>query len=100
MIRFVDLTPFYWTLGGKPCCAFLSTVTDTFIVNDLGGHTFDGPEDIETIDPEDRVRCAALVPTGFWEANEVDALRATRDRIDADLADLADLVATLPNVRR
>ena len=91
MIRFVDLTPFYWTLGGKPCCAFLDTVTDTFINADYSEHTFDSALDVDCIlDPELRARCAGLVPAGFWEADEVSALRGARDRIDAEIALLTD----------
>lgn len=39
MIRFVDLTPFYWvTPDGPPCCAFMNTVCDMFVTNSLGTH--------------------------------------------------------------
>lgn len=71
MIRFVDLTPWYWASDEpedtSPCCAFICTVTDLFISHD-GGHVFDCPEDVDAIgDPRFRERCRALVPDGFWE---------------------------------
>jgi hypothetical protein len=95
MIRFVDLTPFYWTLGGSPICAFLSTVTNKFITDNTGSHTFDSAADVGTIpDPETRARCAGLVPRGFWDANEVDALRNAVARIEADVADLTAALAS------
>lgn len=70
MIRFVDLTPFYWVdehPSNKPICAFIDTVTDRFIENDMGCHDFDSAEDVEALGPVLGPRCAGLVPHGFWE---------------------------------
>lgn len=70
MIRFVDLTPWYWTdpddSENSPVCAFFDTVVDRFVEND-GYQTFFGPDDIEEIgNVNHRERCRALVPDGFW----------------------------------
>jgi hypothetical protein len=71
MIRFVDLTMFYWTEtdpehmdASHKCCAFLDTVTDKFI-------TFDGQSVVhadDVLDVEDPVaaRCIRLIPDDFW----------------------------------
>lgn len=69
MLRFVDLTEAYWTdpEDGGPCCAFLSTVTDSFITFDLGGHVFSDMRDLHGIEDEGiRTRCIALLPDGFF----------------------------------
>ena len=64
MIRFVDLSPWYWTDEGDsaPCCAFLDTVTDRFVEVD-GSHVMHGAEDVAGLGE----RFAALVPEGFWK---------------------------------
>lgn len=70
MIRFVDLTEYYWTSPddhAPPCCAFLNTVDDRFLENGTGSHTFDTPEDLDELDEFYRDRCKALVPVGFWQ---------------------------------
>ena len=70
MIRFVDLSKSYWTTGSSPCCAFLETVTDTFIRNTLdGSHVFSERDDVEHASYEPQ-RCAALIPNGFWDSQE------------------------------
>ncbi len=64
MIRFVDLTAFYWADDhGPPCCAFLDTVTDRFVESELGDHTFDTLEEVQALGP----RFVALVPDGFFK---------------------------------
>lgn len=67
MIRFVDLTPFYWSdpEDRTPTCGFLDTVTDRFIDAD-GSHTFDSLDGVRAI-PELGERCVALVPHAFFE---------------------------------
>ena len=84
MIRFVDLTDFYWVLtraedkemsakdGGPSCvspvCAFVDTMTDTFVATPEGVHVFFGADDVQSIDGELAARCTRLVPPGFWDA--------------------------------
>lgn len=64
MIRFVDLTPFYWvTPDGPPCCAFMNTVCDMFVTNSLGTHTFDSMEEVQELGD----RYVSLVPEGFFK---------------------------------
>ncbi len=71
MLRFVDLTSAYWLDEGPPCCAFINTVTDTFI--DCGGsHTVDGADELALIDPAYRDRCIRLVPDGFFGPQTID----------------------------
>jgi hypothetical protein len=77
MIRFVDLTPWYWTdeddPENPPVCAFLDTVTDRFVAVD-GAQTFDCAEDVGGIPDEQlKLRCQALVPDGFWNRPRFDA---------------------------
>jgi hypothetical protein len=70
LIRFVDLTPFYWCdedPSNRPVCAFVNTCTGRFIETD-GEHVFSGPDDVEQIAaPLLRERCREHVPDGFWE---------------------------------
>jgi hypothetical protein len=69
MIRFVDLTPYYWldSCDKKPICAFLSTSDDKFVTGDDGSHTFSDFEDVQEIKPDYlRKRCLALLPGGFF----------------------------------
>ena len=66
MIRFVDLTDAYWLEpNGEPCCAFLDTIDDTFVVTDYGGHVFTAHGDFPDNDLGRRLR--ALVPEHFFE---------------------------------
>lgn len=62
MVRFVDLTEAYWTDGGDPICAFLSTVTDKFLESASGEHTFSCADDFDG-----RGELMQLVPVGFFE---------------------------------
>jgi hypothetical protein len=64
MIRFVDLTPFYWheSTCGKPICAFIDTVTDRFVENDLGCHDFCSLREVEQLGE----RFTRLLPAGFF----------------------------------
>jgi hypothetical protein len=82
MIRFVDLRRWYYLEDdGPPVCAFIDTITDTFICGS-GGPIFseesDLPEVRSTGDHADRMR--RLVPDGFWAAvpapKETEAERA------------------------
>lgn len=69
MLRFVDLTEAYWTEpeDGRPCCAFLNTVTDSFVTNDFGCHVFNDMQDLDGIENAGhRERCIALLPDGFF----------------------------------
>jgi len=94
MIRFVDLTPYYWTLGGLPVCAFLFTGSDCFVQAAGDAFVFGSAEDVDAIsDPDIRRRCAALVPDDFWGADEVTALRRAIERAQAELAELEASVA-------
>lgn len=71
MIRFVDVTCAYWgedaeadlLPGMGPQCAFIDTVTDTFVTFD-GAQVFGADDEI----PRDAFgnRCRGLVPHGFW----------------------------------
>ena len=72
MIRFVDLTSFYWADDtGPACCAFLDTVSDCFV--DVGGsHTVDSLTDLELIDTSIRERCAGLIPVDFFGPVAID----------------------------
>ena len=69
MIRFVDLTEAYWTdpSCGTPVCAFLNTVTDEFLTNVSGGHTFTDLDDFTGLSKDLVKRCLGLVPGGFWD---------------------------------
>jgi len=84
MIRFVNLTDFYWvmtraeddSLRGsepscvKPVCAFLDTRTNTFLANAHGSHVCSDADDVrelEACNGTNADRCAGLVPDGFWE---------------------------------
>lgn len=69
MIRFVDLSDAYWAgdeinMRESPCCAFLNTVTDRFLENQMG-HVFTGPEDLDDL-PDLKARLEGLMPPGFW----------------------------------
>ena len=82
MIRFVDLTDFYWVLTRaedeamrgtesscvKPVCAFLDTRTDKFLADDVGQHVCSGADDVLALDARNGFsgRCTGLVPEGFW----------------------------------
>jgi hypothetical protein len=75
MIRFVDLTPVYWTDPDEtsPCCAFLSTNTDRFLQDMpesmVGAHVCNGPEDVAAVEEANEIvgRLSAMVPDGFWK---------------------------------
>ena len=60
MYRFVDLTA---AQGGLASCAFLSTVTDTFVRAGNGLQTFDDLEDFDGVVDGERLR--RLVPADF-----------------------------------
>lgn len=66
MIRFVDLSDDYWfdPEDGTPLCAFIDTITDTFVDND-GRHIFDSLEEIKSHSLSQRLE--ALTPEGFFE---------------------------------
>ena len=70
MIRFIDLTADYWTddVDNDPCCAFLSTNTDTFFLNADGCHVFHDLDAFEGI--PDRERLLAMLPDGFFDEDE------------------------------
>lgn len=69
MIRFVDLSAAYWLDENSgttwPCCAFVSTISDTFIENNDGTHVFGGLYDFP--DNELGRRLLALVPEHFFD---------------------------------
>lgn len=69
MKRFIDLTEDYWTdpESGHPCCAFLCTCTDSFMINPWydGSHVFDTMASI--LEHSDGKRMAGLVPSGFFD---------------------------------
>ena len=77
MIRFIDITMGYYALDDDdtlvdmlilPLCSFINTVTDKYIENDSGQHTFNDFDDIESIaDANYRGRCKGLVPDGFFD---------------------------------
>lgn len=76
MIRFVDLTPFYWVdehPSNRPICAFINTVTGRFIENGLGSHDFDSADEVALLGPVLGPRCAGLIPDGFWERGKAGA---------------------------
>jgi hypothetical protein len=66
MIRFVDLTPYYWASDDpedcSPMCAFIDTVTDQFLDNELGCHNFSSEEEVAFLGE----RAHALVPKDFF----------------------------------
>lgn len=64
MIVFVPIE----NISGQPSCAFLDTVTDRFVENSLGCHTFDAPDEIAEHPMAERL--TRLVPPGFWEPQE------------------------------
>ena len=82
MIRFVDITAAYYGLDGDDkedddtyphMCAFMDTITNTFIQDDTGQHIFESMEDIESVQAESSggfktlsERCKRLVPKGFF----------------------------------
>jgi hypothetical protein len=65
MVRFIDLTEAYWTDGGGPICAFLSTVTDKFLESASGEHTFSCADDFDG-----NGELMRLVPPGFFEGKK------------------------------
>lgn len=67
MIRFVDLSEAYWTdpSVGKPICAFLDTVTDTFLKTEDGSQTFFGWDDVDSHKQSQRLR--SLMPSDFFK---------------------------------
>ncbi len=67
MIRVIDLATDYWTddVNNDPCCAFLSTNTDTFFLNADGCHVFHDLGAFEGI--PDRERLLAMLPDGFFD---------------------------------
>jgi hypothetical protein len=84
MIRFVDLTDYYWVWtraeddeirtrdGGvslvAPVCAFVDTGTDMFRQNPSdGSQVCFAADDVTEIDGGPNGRCAGLVPPGFWD---------------------------------
>ncbi len=71
MIRFVDLTPYYWTdpesSDNSPICAFLNTVTDNFIKSCNEDHTFLSWDDFDDMDEFLRERIVGLMPPGFFD---------------------------------
>jgi hypothetical protein len=85
VIRFVDLTDFYWVLTRaedaemrgtesscvKPVCAFLDTTTDKFLAVDYGGaHVCSDADDVREVEARNGYpgRCTGLVPEGFWKS--------------------------------
>jgi hypothetical protein len=68
VIRFVDLTPSYWTdpAEGKPCCAFLDTYDDKFLTNSVGSHVFLDEDELRDLGGLAE-RCRGLVPKHFWD---------------------------------
>lgn len=68
MIRFIDLSEDYWTDPefGSPCCAFLDTVNDCFLSNDLNNHIFFDQTEVDQHSCADRFK--ALMPEGFFDA--------------------------------
>jgi len=73
MIRFVDLTPYYWFdesgPENTPMCAFMDTITNRFVLTRLGDHTFESMEDVDSLEPKEFAeRCRRLVPQGFFGA--------------------------------
>jgi hypothetical protein len=78
--RFIDLTADYWTddVDNDPCCAFLSTNTNTFFLSADGCHVFHDLGAFEGI--PDRDRLLAMLPEGFFGEDEsevpVPAFRA------------------------
>ena len=73
MIRFIDLTPFYYADtddSSPPVCAFVDTTTDRFLMAD-GEHVFSSSSEIDNIENHViRERCRRLVPVGFWNRAE------------------------------
>lgn len=69
MIRFVDVTCADQSAGGPPCCAFLDTVTDHFILTN-GCPVFDSLDDLNYLEEsykEDLLRLVRLIPPGFFD---------------------------------
>jgi hypothetical protein len=66
MLRFIDLTKDYWTHPdfSSPMCAFLSTIDDKFLHNEVGEQTF--LDEAEITEHEEGERMLALVPEGFF----------------------------------
>ena len=68
MIRFIDLSEEYWTDPdfGSPCCAFLCTVSDTFLQTN-GSQVFIEMVEVEEHPQAERLK--RLMPDGFFEEN-------------------------------
>jgi hypothetical protein len=69
VIRFVDLSTVYWTdpQNTTACCAFLNTVSDTFL-SFAGDHVCISEACLELIEDEGlRERCRSLLPEGFFQ---------------------------------
>lgn len=81
MIRFVDLSEFYWNGDDEyPCCAFVDTTNGLFIAAEGGSHVCHSAEDVDAL-PARTGRCAGLVPEGFWspaEKNDGAAMSAAK----------------------
>lgn len=67
VIRFVDLTSFYWSDDDNqsPVCAFLDTINNRFIETWSNGHTFTTLQEIKEHSRKERLM--QLVPVGFFD---------------------------------
>jgi hypothetical protein len=85
VIRFVDLTDFYWVLTRaedaemrgtesscvKPVCAFVDTRTDKFLPDHEGQHVCSAADDVQEVESCNGLvvgRCTGLVPEWFWKS--------------------------------
>lgn len=70
MIRFVDLTPYYWPDEGDesdpniPVCSFIDTITKKYLVNVDGDVIFWSLEEVAGCDHA--ARCLWLLPDDFF----------------------------------
>ena len=69
MYRFVDITEAYFA---GPCdmklCAFIDTVSDTFIASRRGIEIFHSAKEIcAELSGSEAERCLSVVPAGFWD---------------------------------
>jgi hypothetical protein len=68
MLRFVDISIDYWIddvdAEESPMAAFLDTITDTFLTNDMGSHTFITQSDVDN-HPQ-AARLTVLLPPNFF----------------------------------
>lgn len=67
MIRFIDLTKEYWSDKGPPCCAFLNTIDDKFILARNHTHVFDYFDDVYYHNLSKRL--LPLLPKDFFDEN-------------------------------